>query len=420
MKNTIITTLLFLLLFVSKSEAQNKLTLDSCYSLASKNYPLNKEFININEKKLKALENADKAYLPQVNVGGQATYQSDVTMLPISLPGINIPSPSKDQYKVFTEINQPITDLLTIKPQKELIQKNAVLETNKLEVELYKLKEQLAQLYFGILLLDEQIEQLELLVKDIQTGIDRVQTAIDAGIGLKTNLYSLQAEMLKVKQKQLELQIAKKTTIDMLGLYLGIALDETTLLEMPELNILPTEIKRPEIALFESQKMLLETQKKLTDLKNIPRLSFFVQGGYGRPALNMLSNDFNFYYLGGLRLNWNLNGLYTLKNEKEIIGLGARSIDLQKEAFLFNLSLALKQKNSEILKMESLIASDEEIILLREKAKQIGQTQLENGTATANDYILLANAEAQARQNLGIHKIQLIMNRHFYELSAGK
>lgn len=148
-------------------------------------------------------------------------------------------------------------------------------------------------------------------------------------------------------------------------------------------------------------------------------MGLFFQGGYGRPGLNFLSNDFATYYIGGLKLNWNFAGLYTAKNERAILKINQQTIDVQKEIFLFNTSLSLFQENSEVSKFQELIVTDNEIIRLREKIKIVAKTQLENGTITSNDYLTYVNAEDQARQNLLLHQVQLSLAQYNYQTISG-
>jgi hypothetical protein len=170
----------------------------------------------------------------------------------------------------------------------------------------------------------------------------------------------------------------------------------------PSPQIISSAINRPELKLFDLQKRTFEVQNKLIKAKNLPRLNLFLQGGLGRPALNMLSNDINLYYLAGLRLNWNLAGLYTYKNEKQILSVNQKGLDIQKEIFLFNTNVILHQQNSEVSKMQELIETDNSIITLRESIKNKTKVQLENGTATSTDYLIDVNAQDQAAAKFDI------------------
>lgn len=395
------------------------ITLDACYQLAESNYPLVKQYALIDRTKEYSLTNASKGSLPQLGIGGQASYQSDVTQIPISLPNIDIPTISKDQYKLYGEVSQSLTDLFTVKHQKELINANTVVEEQKIEVELYQLKARIDQLYFGILLIDAQLTQTEILKKDIRSGINKNKVAITNGIALKSSADALKAELLKADQRSIELQATRKGYTDMLSLFIDRNIDENTLLEKPYTLSLPTGINRPELKLFDVQKEIFDVRNKLINDKNLPRFSLFLQGGYGRPGLNMLNDDFDMYYIGGIRLTWNITGFYTQKQDKQLLTLNQNALDVQKETFLFNTKLTLKQQNSEIVKLEELIRTDNDIVILRENVKLSAQNQLEYGTATTNDYLTYVNAEDQARQNRILHEIQLLMARYDFKTTSG-
>jgi outer membrane protein TolC len=415
----VISKLPFLLIlainFQVSSQTVTGLSIDSCYLKARRNFPIVKQFGLIEKTKNYSLDNVSKGYLPQVTIGGQATYQSDVTQptLNSSLPGGGttplFETISKDQYKIYGEAVQPITELFTLSNQKDLVEKNSEIEKQKLEVELYRLRERIDQVFFGMLLIDQQISQVELMKKDIQTGIDKTNAAIANGITLKSNLYLLQAEMLKADQRTIELQAARKSYADVLSLFIAEPITESTIIEKPELPKFSAVISRPEIEMYEIQKQVFDIQGNIVNARNLPRFSLFLQSGVGRPALNMLSNDFDFYYLGGLRLNWSLSSFYTSRKEKEILGFNQSSMDIQKETFLFNTNLTVKQQFNEAAKIESLIQTDSEIIKLRENIKTIAQSQLANGVISVNDYVSFVNAEDQARQNLLLHQTQLLM-----------
>lgn len=397
----------------------SSLSIDSCYAMAKRNFPLIKQYALIEKSREYSIDNANKGYLPQLSINGQATYQSEVTEIPIKLPNVNIEPLSKDQYKLYSEVSQPVTDLITLKSQKEVIKANTAVEEQKLEVELYKLRERINNLFFGMLLIDAQIQQTELLKKDLQSGIDKTNTAITNGTAFKSSADNLKAELLKANQRIIELKANKKGYADMLSLLIGKQITENSLLEKPVSKTISNSINRPEIKQFDFQKQVLDAQRKLITAKNLPRLSLFFQAGYGRPALNMLSNDFKEYYIGGARLSWNLTGWYTYKKEKEILTINQNILDVQKNVFLFNTNLTLQQQNSEVLKVQELVGSDNEIISLRENVKNATKSQLDNGTATTNDYLIATNAEDQARQNLILHQIQLLMAQYNYQTTSG-
>jgi outer membrane protein TolC len=300
-----------------------------------------------------------------------------------------------------------------------LVKANAEIETQKLEVELYKLRERINSLFFGVLLIDAQIAQTELVKKDIQNGITLTETAIANGVALKSTADNLKAELLKVKQRTTEMNAARKGYADMLSMFIGQKIDENTVLETPLQKTVSNEINRPEMQLFELQNKAFDLQNQLITDKNLPRVSLFLQGGFGKPALNILSDKFDPYYIAGVRLSWNLSGFYTSKNERKQIAINQSGAQIQRETFLFNTNLALHQQNSEITKAQELIADDSEIIRLRENVKNTTQTQLDNGTATTNDYLIAVNAEDQARQNRILHEIQLLLAQYNAKTTTG-
>lgn len=393
------------------------LTLDTCYALARQNYPLVQQRDLITKSAGYSIDNAAKGYLPQININGQATYQSDVTQLPIQIPGV--PVLSKDQYKLYAEINQPVYEGGVIRQQKKMQQVNAAVEQQKVEVELYKLRERVQQVFFGILLMDEQLKQTDLLKSDIQIGIRKTQAAIDNGTAFKSSLDLLQAELLKVSQRAIELKANKSAYTDMLGLLTGLSLGSSTQLAVPPPVVLSQEINRPELLLLDQQRKVADVQNRMLTARNMPKLNLFFQGGFGRPAFNILSNDFEAYYIGGLRLNVPLTGYYTLKNERNLLEINRKTVDVQKDVFLFNTRYALRQQNAEVAKLQELIDVDENIIRLRSSVKNTASVQLENGVITSNDYLREVNAEDAARQTKILHDLQLLMAEYTQKTTSG-
>ena len=417
--------LLITCFIAGKAMAQDTslLTLAQAYDLAQKNYPLIKQKDLVRQTADLSISNLSKGYLPQLSISGQATYQSDVTKVNVTIAGINIESPAKDQYKVVAEASQLIYDGGVIKQQKVYQQLNENVQQQQLEVELYKVKERINQLYLGILFLDEQMKQTDLVKNDLNTGIKTIEAQVSNGVAFKSNLNVLRAELLKADQNTIQLQASRKGMLETLGLFLNKPLAEDRKLEMPStanLVVTDTQVQRPELKSFSLQQDLIKSQDKLINAKNLPRTSLFVQGGYGRPALNLLENKFDFYYIGGVRLNWSLGGFYTSKKEKQLVEVNKRIVDVQKDVFMLNTNASLKTQQSEIEKLQQLIVSDAEIIGLRKSVKEAAQAQLNNGVITVNDFLQQVNAEDQARQALIMHQVQLLQAQINYETILGK
>lgn len=416
-KTTITLLFLFVLFFYSRGQS---LTLDECYRLAESNYPLVKQYDLIDKSQDYSLSNASKGYLPQFMISSQATYQSDVTKMPFSLPDADVPTLSKDQYRIQGEIIQPITDIFTtVKYKKDIVINESETERNKIDVEMHKIRERINQLYFGILLIDAQVEQIELTKKDIQFAINKNGIAIVNGVALKSSGDMLNAELLKVEQRTIEMNSIRKGFIEMLSMFINKEISKVTPLEIPIESVLISEINRPEVKMFDSQKRTIQSKGKMLDVGIMPRLNIFAQVGYGKPALNMLANDFDYYYVGGVRLTWNISNFYTHKKEKKILSNNINSIDIQKETFLFNIGLDVTRQNNEIEKLYEIIESDHKIIELRENIRITAQNQLEFGTVTTNDFLTYINAEDQAKQSLIYHEMQILAAKYNLKTTVG-
>lgn len=395
------------------------LTLEETQQRARQNYPTIQQRGLIKQTADLTIQNLNKGYYPQLALNGQATYQSDVTRVNIPLPGFTVNPISKDQYKATADVNQVLFDGGLISNQKQLQRLNADVETERNEVELYKLRERINQIYLGILLLDEQIKQVELIKSDIETGIRKTSALVKNGVAFRSNLNSLEAEKLKIEQRNIELKLSHKGLVQTLSQFLGAPLDENVQLRPPPLITIAAEIKRPELNLYQKQTELINQQKQLVWSKNLPKASLFGQGGYGRPGLNMLHNEFNWFYIAGIRLYWNISNLYTAKKERQLTDISAKSVSIQKETFLLNTATHLGQQKAEIEKLEALVETDKQIIALREKVKAAAGAQLENQVISASDYMREVNAEDQARQALIIHQLQLIQAQLNYNTIAG-
>jgi outer membrane protein TolC len=275
------------------------------------------------------------------------------------------------------------------------------------------------QLFFGVLTLNEQLAQNEILKKDIQTGLDKTNALIANGAALKSEGDVLQAELMKTDQHTIELKASRKAYLAMLSQFVNQTLDENTQLQKPAKITVSETINRPELMMYENQKKAYNAQDKMSAAKNLPKLGLFVQGGYGRPALNFLNDSFDSYYIGGVKLNWSLGGFYTRKREKQILKINYSMLDAQKDAFLFDTNFKLKQQSADAAKLEELLKSDGEIIALREKVKKSSLAQLENGVISSNDYLREVNAEDLAKQNQLLHDIQLIMTQYNQQTTSG-
>src|SRR5690606_38588264 len=308
---------LFLSFMAAKAqEGKNSLTVEQSLELALKNYPLagQRELISRGSE----LESAilQKQYLPQLNIKGRATYQSEVTAIPLELSENTVPRIDKDHYKVYAEMDQLLFDGGTISNEQDLLGIVQQMQAYELDMKLYPIKNKVNQLFFAVLILRDHIALNKMLEKDVELGLEKVRVAIENGTALRSEGYRLNVSLLKIQQRTIALESSHRSTLSMLASYIGIPIGDDTQLVKPVIpNNLAGEIKRPELYFYDYHIEKYNIQNKLLNKKVIPRLSFFAQGGYGRPTLNLLSNDFSSYYLAGLQLKWSLSEFYTLGKE---------------------------------------------------------------------------------------------------------
>lgn len=405
--------LLFLLFSIpSFVFSQATLLLEVCQRKAKANYPLIRRYELIEKSKEYNLSNAGKGYLPQFSLSAKASYQSEVTKIPVTVPGIDIKGLSKDQYSATIDITQTIWDGGVIGSKKNITNANADVEKKQLDVELYTINDRVNQLYFGILLLDARLKQNSLLQDELQRNYNLISSYIQNGVANQADLDAVKVEQLKTEQNKTQLLSNRRSYLDMLALLIGESLDKSTTLQKPEgedLMIL-SQVNRPELELFDAQFNSLEIQKKSIKTGYMPKLGLFLTGGYGKPGLNMLDNDFSPYYIGGVRLSWNFGSLYTQKNDRKLIEVNQDNVLTQRETFLFNTSLETTQDQQEIEKNRDLLKYDDEIISLRSSVKRAAEAKVANGILTVTDLMREITNEDLAKQDKIQHEIELLLS----------
>jgi Outer membrane protein len=399
---------LAIVLVVAQVAAQAQYTLDGSISKARENYPAIKRYKIIETTAGYLASNAGKSYLPQITLSAKGTYQSDVTSVPVNIPGVTIPTLSKDQYGVTLNIEQTIWDGGAVLSAKEEISAKRVADENELEVELYAIKERVTQLYLGILLIDGYLKELEVLKEDLKRGRSRIEAYIESGVANSSDLDAFLAEEIALRQREMSLLSDREAYIDMLGQMTGENIAKTASLERPNMSVDDFEIRRPELQMFASHIALLDSRKKGLDARNMPKFGLFVQTGYGKPALNMFSNKFEPYYIAGVRMVWNIGGFYTKSNELKLIDLQKSAIQISSELFLYNINLKSAGERAKIEKLQKLLESDKELVELRTNLLKAADTKLVNGTVSTSDYLKeLSNLDG-ARSSKARREIELL------------
>lgn len=398
-------------------------TLPVIESLAIQNYPLIKQSDLLNKTAQLSVENIQRALYPQITINGQASYQTDVTSIQIPIPGFSPSALSKDQYRATIDVQQNIYDGGVNKTMTQIVQAGNKVALLKNEVNIYQLKERVTQLYCSILYTQSVIDQIELINKDLNQALSKVEALYKNGLVFNNNVLQIKAQILKNKQKLTEVIVSKKIVLDALGLLTNTNFKLSTPFEMPNTILVvdnQPEYERPEFRLFDAQKNNIQSQLALVDAKNNPKISAFLQTGYGRPALNMLKNDFALFGIGGIRLQWSLGNFYTAKREKTILQNQTLLVQNEKETYSLNHRIELQKYLDEIEKLNSLIVADKELIELRNQIKNTSLVQLNNGVITANDYLKEVNEYDQANQLLIQHQTQVVQSKLQYHLTKGK
>ena len=409
-----IKTITFFFALVSYAPCFAQLSIEACYEKARANYPLIKQYGLIEKTKEYNLSNAAKGYLPQVTFSAQATYQSDVTEIPIDLDaigltGVKIPSVSQDQYKMELALSQTLWDGGAIRSERKALHTQAEVDQRDMDVNMYTINERVNQLYFGVLLADAQLEQNKVLQAELRRSCEQVSSYIKNGIAQQSDLDAIRVDLLKAKQTEAQFEHTKRAYREMLSRLIGEEIGEETRLVKPEaVRPLTKENNRPELELYQAQIRNLRAQDSRITAGMMPKLGLFVTGGYGKPGLDMFEDNFKAYYLAGVRLSWNLGSLYTRKNDRRKIQTGIRSIETQRETFLFNTSLDVAQRNATIDKYIDQLKYDDEIIALRGSVKRASEAKMANGTLSGTDLTRDIHAEQSAIQDKILHEMELL------------
>lgn len=399
---------LFLCCMATSMQAQ--FSLDECQQRAQANYPLVRQYELIEKTKEYTLSNLSKGNLPQISLNGKASYQSDATSLPFDFPGVPDELVPKDQYQAVVEVQQNIWDGGNIRAKKREAEARSDEQHGQLQVNMYALRERINQLYFGILLLDEQLEQNRLLQKQLERSLEQVTAYCANGIANEADIDAVKVEQIKSRQQAISLKNNRAAYQRMLALFVGTSADSLHVVKpIPEATA-SSEIRRPELDWYQAQEQRIAIQEQNLKASYMPRLSLFAQGGYANPGLDMLKNEFQAYYVVGARLSWNFGSLYTLKNDRRKLDAERMTVRSNAETFLFNTRLQLTEQDASIRSLRQQMQEDDEMIRLQSNIRRAAEAKAANGTLSVIDMLQEINKESQARQNKSLHEVQLLLD----------
>lgn len=400
----------FLMLWASLAgSVAAQVTLSECVEKARNNYPQIQELGLIREAEKYDLSTASQSWLPQLTISGKAQYQSKVVEMPFEIPEFKFNLPH-DQYSLVGEVSQTIWDGGSTASKKRLVSADAKIQSKQLEVSLYGLRQKVENIFLGILLIDKQITQNEIAVKSLYRNRESVLAGIEHGVSYQSNLSIVDVNILNYKQTISSLHADRQAYVDILGRLTGEDLSQARFVEPPvDLPIDTATLARPELQLYKAQ--LEQTQIQRRDLQSnlYPKLNLSLQGGIGRPGLNILKNEFEPYYIVGVKLQWNLGALYSRKNDIRKIAVQKERIERQQEAFVLNTMLDVTDQLNEVHKAEQVLAQDREIIRLREDIRQAGEEQYKQGVIMLTDLMDMIDEEFNARVAQSLHQVQLVM-----------
>ncbi len=401
--------------------AQEPVSLDECQTWAREAHPFLKQkelYGKINELKQ---ENNQTSNLPQLLLNAQATYQSDVTKVGIDLPDINIPEQAKDQYKLYLDARQNIWDGGLVRANKVLEEAQNQVNQQGVEVELYKVREQVNELFFSSFILQENLNILQRKKETLEARKTRMESGVRHGMVLQSDLDQILAELVKVRQQQIGLQSDRETALAALAILTGKQPEDLQNLAISPGEVdFQSELQRPELSLFAWQQESLAASANLVQKRRNPQVFGFGQAGYGRPGFNMLDKDFASYYLVGVGLNWKVFDWKSTRRDKEVIQLQQEMVQSQQQQFERNVQIALDRERKKIQQLNKILESDRELIMLQEQITKSSASKHENGTITTSDYIQDLNAEMTARITFETHKVQLEAAKINYQNIQGK
>lgn len=404
---------LALIILSSGSWAQ---TLEECQQAAEKNYPLIKQYGLIAKTTQLTVKNIQKGWLPQVTASAQATYQSAVTAWPESMQsiyqqmGLNMKGLRKDQYKIGVDLQQTIYDGGAISSQRNIAQQEGKVQEAQTETNLYQVRRRVNEMYFSLLLLNEQIQLNEDVKALLQSSEKKLSAMVKGGTAATSDLDNVRAERLSVEQQNENLKQQKQMLQRMLSVFCGLEVNNTQ--KPAPVQIASSVNHRPEMHLYNSQLELTEAKEKALDTQLRPKLGLFAQGFYGYLGLNMFEDMMNRKWslngIVGIKLSWTVSAFYTHKNDKARLSAQREMIENAREVFLFNNKLEEIQQNENINRYQTMMKSDDEIIVLRTNVRKAAESKLTHGIIDVISLLREINNENAAKTQQSIHEIDML------------
>jgi outer membrane protein TolC len=398
----------FIMGFISFAQSERVVTLPMLYSALEQNSPISSIKNSLDTLSTLHIKNINSTYLPKIDFNAMASWQSDVTSINIPFPGISVPMPDADQYRVTVDIAQIIWDGGSTEARRNVAKSQLVVDKGLINNEIYAIRDRLNDAFFGIVLVDLTSKQLLLMREELNARLESLKSGVKEGLILPSVLLGLQAEILRLDQKILEMPARKSSLIRAINSITGLQITENHTFLLPEFNSESLHIGRPEIKSFEDQKMLLNARSAQSSKKRMPLVSSFVTSGYGKPGLNMLSNEWDTYLVIGARLTWNIWDWNATKREKEQFMVQQSIINFRKQAFEEGIDSYVKSTQNDIEVLSNQLVLDEKIVDMLQQVKHRSASQLQNGLISAAEFLSDFNAAARAQVDMEMRKVNLV------------
>ncbi len=412
------TTLILLSLFLSGVvTGQPSLSLFECQKMARENAPRLEDLEVIQGMGEMKIDQAGSSWYPSLDLNGKLSYQSDVISLDLSNPAISIEFPEvpHDQYGLNLDISQNIYDGGISRGKKDYEEALMAADLQQVEVDLYGLKGRVNQYFFAVLLLQENRKNLEIHLENLQARSEVAQTAVNFGTLQENELHVLEVEKLRVKQSMIEVDSRRLSYLKALRVLCGEGVSEETILEQPELEgVLSTSNNRPEHQLFDLKHRSMEAGKELVAKKRMPVIYAFGQTGYGKPGYNMLSGEWDHYYLLGAGLRWKIWDWNYSSREKQVLGYQQQILENQRASFDREMEALMVQEEARMEQYRLSMEIDQQVLELQKKISEQAAVRLDNGTMTATDFITELNKENLARITQATHRVLLLQAKANY------
>ncbi len=412
-----IITFLLLCMFSPRLKAE-VITIEQCVEKAVENYPLVRKYDLLALTCDIALSDINKGWLPRINTSAQVTVQNVVPSFPDALSGMlsqmgqSFEGLGKLQYKIAMELSQNIWDGGVSSARRRVQKAETQVRQEAMDVELYQVRQRVENLFFAILLSEEQIKLNQNTVSLLRSNLDKLQSMLQNGTAMQSDVDMLEAQVLVIEQNIVMAQSSADGYRKVLEIFIGASLNDCELekpyMSMPE----SSDSNRPELNLFEEKLRLVEAGQRLSDTSIMPKIGFFAQAYYGYPGYDyfksMMNRDLSFNILAGIKVSWNIDSFYTRKNNSHRNAIEIQNIHADKDVFLFNSDIQSASVMESINGLRSVMSKDKEIISLREKVRKSAESQLENGVIDATAFLTKVNDENQAVLTASFHEIELL------------